>query len=397
MAAKLDLAVLDKIIKDTVNHLESGKEQISDIASFARQEREELRNSVIKIKSEALETIEQVDALELEEKRARLDLMRVSRDFKKYNEEDIKKAYDRAKDVQIKLGLLRERESQLRSRRDQMELSLRRLAGTVEKAESLLSKVGVALNFLVSNLLGVGVKIEEMQQKQQLGLRIIKAQEEERKRVAREIHDGPAQSMANVVLRVEICEKLLEIKPGSVKKELVDLKTLVKVSLQDVRKIIFDLRPMVLDDLGVVPALKRYIAELQEMSGLIIDFQSLGSSQKRLGSTLEIAIFRLVQESLNNVRKHAQADRVTVYVEQTPENINLRIRDDGCGFDLEQVMHDQSGDSYGLIGMRERVELLEGTFKVVTAPQKGTDIRVQIPIKLEVRGWKLDESLGTRG
>lgn len=381
MKEKIDLAVLDKIIKGTIDHLEKGKEQISDIAEFARQEREDLHSSLLKIKSETLQTIEQVDGLEVEERSARLNLMRVSRDFKNHSEADIKSAYDQAKEVQMKLGLLRERESQLRIRRDQMELSLRRLNTTLEKAENLVSKVGVALNFLVGNLLGLGIKIEEIQQKQQLGLRIIKAQEEERKRVAREIHDGPAQAMANVVLRVEICEKLLEINTETLKEELVGLKELVKDSLREVRKIIFDLRPMVLDDLGLIPALKRYIAEFQEMTELTIDFRALGSNQKRLGSALEIAIFRIIQEALTNVDKHAQADRVTVYVEQTKEQLNLRIRDDGRGFDSERVIAGNSGDSYGLIGIQERVELLDGSFKLSSAARRGTDITVQIPLK----------------
>ena len=317
--------------------------------------------------------------MEQAEKSARLYLMKVSREFDRYSEEDVKNAYNNARDIQLKLGLLREREVQLRIRRDQMEVSLRRLQDTLEKAENLVSKVSIALNFLLGNLKEMGTKLEEIQQKQQLGMRIIKAQEEERRRVAREIHDGPAQSMANVVLRVEICEKLLKIKPEEVKKELSELKGLVKESLQDVRKIIFDLRPMVLDDLGLVPALKRYIAELQERCSLHIDFQVLGNTNERLSGTLEIALFRIIQEALNNVIKHAQAKTVEVYLEQAQTQVNLRIKDDGCGFDLEKVLNNSNSDSYGLIGIRERVELLEGSFKILTAPGKGTNLLVKIP------------------
>ncbi|NLC11288.1 MAG: histidine kinase [Firmicutes bacterium] len=375
----MDITLLDKIIKDTVKHLEEGKQQISDIAESVRQERDSLYNNLLEIKKETLETIEQVDRLEQAEKSARLYLMKVSREFDRYSEEDVKNAYNNARDIQLKLGLLREREVQLRIRRDQMGVSLRRLQDTLEKAENLVSKVSIALNFLLGNLKEMGTKLEEIQQKQQLGMRIIKAQEEERRRVAREIHDGPAQSMANVVLRVEICEKLLKIKPEEVKKELSELKGLVKESLQDVRKIIFDLRPMVLDDLGLVPALKRYIAELQERCSLHIDFQVLGNTNERLSGTLEIALFRIIQEALNNVIKHAQAKTVEVYLEQAQTQVNLRIKDDGCGFDLEKVLNNSNSDSYGLIGIRERVELLEGNFKILTAPGKGTNLLVKIP------------------
>lgn len=381
MEKTIDLNLLDKIINDTLDHLEKGKKQITDIADSARQERNTFQDELVRIRRDALEAIEEVDRLEDEETKARLYLMKVSREFERYTEKDVKEAYDMARDIQLKLGLFRERESQLRTRRDQIEISLRRLNQTVEKAEDLVASVGVALEYLVSSLKGLGLKVEDLMQRQQLTMRIIKAQEEERKRVAREIHDGPAQSMANLVLRVEICEKLLGRDPKAVKAELADLKAMVKDSLNDVRKIIFDLRPMVLDDLGIVPALKRYISEFQKRCDLVIDLQVLGGVQKRLGSTLEIAIFRIIQEALNNVFKHAQTDRATVFIEQSRDFINLRIQDDGRGFDQEKVLGNVDSDSYGLIGIRERVELLEGKFKLNTAPRRGTNLRIQIPIE----------------
>ncbi len=381
MTEKVELSQIDKIIKETIKRLEEGKEQIYGIGETARQERNELRDTIAKIKQEVLETIDKVDELEKQEKKARVHLMKVSREYERYTEEDVKDAYNHARDIQIQLGLLRGQEQQLRLRRDQMEMALRRLNETVEKAENLTSTVGVALNYLLTNLQGVGFQIEAIQQKQQLGLRVIKAQEEERKRVAREIHDGPAQSMANVVLRVEICEKLLDKDPEEVRQELSDLKGLVKASLRDVRQIIFDLRPMVLDDLGLVPALKRYFSELEDTSSLIVDYRAEVKHEERLSSTLEIAIFRIIQEAINNVLKHSGARIVTVRLETAEEQINVRIKDDGCGFDLDKAMEGSQNDNYGLIGIRERVQLLEGDFKVNTAPGKGTDVLVKIPLE----------------
>lgn len=381
MEEKVDLKVLDQIIKDTVRHLEEGKEQITDLAETAQRERKDLQNSLQDVKKETLELIEQVDRMEKEEKGARLRLMEVSRDFEKYTETDIKDAYNNARDIQVQLGLLREQEGQMRIRRDQMEYSLRRMEFYVERAEALVSTVGIALKFLLDNLMGVGIKLEEMQQRQMLGLRVIKAQEEERKRVAREIHDGPAQSMANLVLRAEICEKLMDKRPGEVRGELASLKEMVKDSLQDVRKIIFELRPMVLDDLGIIPALKRYISDFQAKNEINVEFKVSSNIQVRMGDTLEIAVFRIIQEALNNVSKHAQADTVLVYLEQMESQVNLRVKDDGKGFDWNREMDLEKSDSYGLLGVRERVELLEGELKIITAPGEGTDIFVRIPIK----------------
>ncbi len=382
LSTRTDLTHLDKIIKETARHLEEGKEEIYSIAENARQEREELRGQVLEVKREALEAVDKVDELEKKEKEARLHLIKVSREFDKYSEEDIREAHENAREIQMELGVWRERENQLRAKRDQLELKLKRLNETVEKAENLVTKVATALNYLLGDLANAGNKIEELQQKQELGMRVIKAQEEERKRVAREIHDGPAQSMANVVLRVEICEKLLHKQPEKVAEELAELKQLVKKSLYDVRKIIFDLRPMVLDDLGLVPALKRYISEFQQDCYFNINFQSMGnSSQERLGSALEIATFRMLQEALNNAHKHSGASNVNIFVEKTDKQLNLRIEDDGCGFELDEALKSSSGDNYGLIGIRERAELLEGEMKINTAPGEGTDIFIKIPLE----------------
>jgi len=133
---------------------------------------------------------------------------------------------------------------------------------TVEKADNLISQIGISLSYLTGDLENVSLQIEDMKQKRLLGIRIIKAQEEERQRVAREIHDGPAQSMSHIVLKAEICERLVDSDPEKAKDELRTLKSVVRDTLRDVRKIIYDLRPMSLDDLGLIPTLQRYIENL---------------------------------------------------------------------------------------------------------------------------------------
>jgi len=143
---------------------------------------------------------------------------------------------------------------------------------TVEKADNLISQIGISLSYLTGDLENVSLQIEDMKQKRLLGIRIIKAQEEERQRVAREIHDGPAQSMSNIVLKAEICERLVDSDPEKAKDELRTLKSVVRDTLRDVRKIIYDLRPMSLDDLGLIPTLQRYIETCREESGIKITF-----------------------------------------------------------------------------------------------------------------------------
>lgn len=377
----LEIKQLDIVVTNTIKAVEKGLDQITGISEDSKSQRDELLVKLIDLKSEILSVITEVDRLDVEEKQARIHLMEVSSDFSRFSEKDIQAAYEEAQALQTRLGQLRERELQLRKRRDQMEAMLKKVNDIVVRSEKLMNQVSMARDLLTGSFRGVTVRLEEMQLRQQLSLRIIKAQEEERLRVAREIHDGPAQSMANVVLRAEICEKLMEKEPEKVGSELKSLKAMVKESLQEVRKIIFDLRPMVLDDLGIVPTLKRYIAELRKRTDLNIELVVLGGEEQRLPGTLEVAVFRIVQEALNNIIKHARARRAVVRLEIMPSQVKMTITDDGVGFETNKTMNDLSRDSFGLLGMKERVELLGGQLKVISAPGSGTDIIVTIPVK----------------
>ncbi len=374
----MELEALDRVVKETIEAVDKGKEAIFDIAETARSEVERVKKELMAIKQETLETIQEVDRYTFLEKQARVRLMEVSRDFHKHSEEAIKEAYDHAKEVQIQLFLLQEKEKNLRRRRDELERSLKRLTRTVEKAETLVTQIGVVLQFLQGTLQEINLKLEGLQRQQQIGLRIVQAQEEERRRVAREIHDGPAQALANIVLRTEYCEQLLTRDPARVKSELARLKEMVRSSLQDIRKIIFDLRPMALDDLGLVGGLRRLLGELEERHGLPIEFLFFGR-ERRLGRTYEVAIFRIIQEALNNVIKHAEASRVVVKLELLSERVVAVVKDDGKGFDLQAV--EARGEHYGLLNMQERAQLLEGELRIKSASGQGTEIIVTIPIE----------------
>ncbi|NPV28917.1 MAG: sensor histidine kinase [Firmicutes bacterium] len=374
----MELEALDRVVKETIEAVDKGKEAIFDIAETARSEVERVKKELMAIKQETLETIQEVDRYTFLEKQARVRLMEVSRDFHKHSEEAIREAYDNAKEVQIQLFLLQEKEKNLRRRRDELERSLKRLTRTVEKAETLVTQIGVVLQFLQGTLQEINLKLEGLQRQQQIGLRIVQAQEEERRRVAREIHDGPAQALANIVLRTEYCEQLLTRDPARVKSELARLKEMVRSSLQDIRKIIFDLRPMALDDLGLVGGLRRLLGELEERHGLPIEFLFFGR-ERRLGRTYEVAIFRIIQEALNNVIKHAEASRVVVKLELLSERVVAVVKDDGKGFDLQAV--EARGEHYGLLNMQERAQLLEGELRIKSASGQGTEIIVTIPIE----------------
>lgn len=371
---------LDRIVKETIEGIERSQSQFYDIAESTRRDIKQVSKELAEVKNELEIQIKEVDKLEREEKRARMHLAEVSRDFTRYAEDDIKTAYEKAYNLQIELIKLREKERFLQYQRNHLEFSMRRLQDTVQKAEKLINQVGVVLAYLTNSLDNLSIKISEIHQTQQMALSIIRAQEEERKRVAREIHDGPAQSMANIILRAEYCLKLLDKDPKKIREELLSLQDIVMQSLQDVRKIIFDLRPMVLDDLGLAPALMRYFATYQEQYGLEIDFHFFGQ-EHRLDSTIEVALFRIIQEAVNNIRKHAQVNNAMVKMEMLPNKITVSIRDNGRGFNPKIVQKDKDRGGFGLVGIAERVQLLNGEMKVNSSPGKGTSINISIPLK----------------
>ena len=375
----LQLSTLDRVIKETIESLEKGKGQIFSIAEAARDEYRSVQHEVERLKEETAEKIHEVDILEKREYQARVRLMEVSRDFNKYSEDEVKEVYDRAREVQIALSVAREGEVYLRRERDNLQRRLKALELMTQKAEVLASQVEVAMSLLSGNRRNLATQVADIRQRRDLGLSIIRAQEEERRRVAREIHDGPAQLLANVVMRIDVCQKLADSDLKRLKSELSQLKDLIRESLQDVRKIIFDLRPMALDDLGLVPAMRSFMKEFQDKSGLEAEVLTFGED-RRFSATLEVALFRLAQEAINNVWKHSQAKKVTVKIEFSPSGIRIVVSDDGKGFDVAAEKAASRGNRFGLISMRERAELLHGRVKIESQPGAGTRVIFTVPL-----------------
>lgn len=375
-----NLNPLDNVIKEIIKSIEKSKSQIFEITENNREEYFQIKIKLKNITKRVQEAIQAVDRLEKEENQARFKLMQVSKDFKRYGENEIKMAYDNALVIKENLIVKRAEEKFLRYQRDELENSLKRTKDSLDRAEALMSHINVILNFFNSSLQDINDKLAEAQQLQNLGVSIIWAQEEERRRVAREIHDGPAQAMANIVMRAEFILKLLTINPTMVANEVISLKDLVRLCLQDIRKIIFDLRPMVLDDLGLIPALNKYLEDFRKQNQIVLKFIHLGP-ELRFESSLEVAAFRIIQEALNNILKHAQASQVNIKVELLPERINVSIKDNGTGFDVKSVLDDKSRPGCGLIGMRERIQLLKGDLTLLSAKGKGTEIIFWLPTK----------------
>jgi two-component system sensor histidine kinase DegS len=366
---------LDNIVEKTIEVIENSKEQIFDILEKAKEEARRLEAQLEELKIQVINVIKEVELCERKEKKCRLKLAFVSKQFGHLSEQAIREAYEEAKEAQIELALKRREEKELIEKRNELERKLVDNKAIIEKAEKLVSQINVALNYLNRDLKKMNTQLEQLKDKRALSVKIIEAQEEERKRIAREIHDGPAQAMANVLLKSELCEKLITKDIEQAKIELKNLKNIVQQSLKEVRKIIYDLRPSALDDLGLIPALSRYIKNFSEETGIFVDFSVL-SDYKRLSPEIEITCFRVVQEALTNIKKHSKAKNASVKFEFGMRFISIIIKDDGIGFDKENI-----GQGYGLMGMKERVEILNGKFEISSFKNKGTQIYISIPVR----------------
>lgn len=376
---RISTKALDQILNSTIQKVSESKREIIEIGEMSRKEYERLVKKLHEIKAEVAKIIDENDILEEQMRRARKRLAQVSKNFSKFTEEEIRTVYEYANDLQVKLSILRQRELQLRERRDELELRLVQVQETITKSENLTGQISIVLNYLKGDLKKMGELIEDANRRQALGLRIIEAQEEERRRLSREIHDGPAQMLANMLLRAEIIEKKFSSDdPEAVIMEFRQLRELVRESLREVRNIIYDLRPMALDDLGLIPTLTKYLNAAKENFGVPIIFKTLGV-ERRLTSKLEIAVFRLIQESVQNACKHAEATQIEVKVEFQDEMITLSVKDNGKGFDVNE----KKEDSFGLLGMSERVDLLGGKLVIQSTPKKGTLVLIKIPIEVK--------------
>ncbi|MBU8905979.1 sensor histidine kinase [Desertibacillus haloalkaliphilus] len=367
---------LDMIIEKTIETVGNSREQIFEIGEHSRKEYRTLEQELKDVRIKVATVIEKADHTETKLRLARNRLAEVSKHFQSYGNEEVRKSYEKANEFQVQLAVLQQEESQLRERRDQIERRLLSLEDTIERAETLAGQMNVVFNFLTGDLREVGEIVDDAKEKQQFGLKIIQAQEEERKRLSREIHDGPAQMMANVLLRSELVERIYEDKGiDQALQEMQDLRKMVKASLAEVRRIIYDLRPMALDDLGLIPTLQKYLRTFEQHTNIPIDFKSFGKEQ-RMPQQLEVALFRLIQEAVQNAQKHANPTQINVRIEIKPTKVIMIVKDDGKGFDVETTKE----GSFGLVGMKERVSMLKGQMTIDSTPGSGTLVAISIPL-----------------
>lgn len=264
-------------------------------------------------------------------------------------------------------------------------LGIMNIAGTDEHSftESdfrILNAIGSYIGLAVEN----SILYEEAKQKEQLRgqllSRVINAQEEERKRIARELHDEWGQTLTGLMMSIESLEGMVSAQRSPFREKLKNAKSLIVRVLGDVRRLTLDLRPSLLDDLGLVAAIRAYLRTHLEDKGIQVDFENKGL-KGHLAPVVETALFRIIQEAVHNITKHAEAHQVKIHIEARADKITATVEDDGKGFDLESVFSSKIGtQSLGLLGIQERVALLGGTFSIKSKAGQGTKLMVTIPL-----------------
>jgi two-component system sensor histidine kinase DegS len=276
--------------------------------------------------------------------------------------EDILNNYEAALDAQQRLFTMRGQ--------------LEKLQGDEEHLERLASVISDALKLLGGR---PNIEIEEEKQVSTAGFQaqIIEAQEDERRKISRQIHDGPAQVLSNFILQTEIALRLADTNPAQAREELENLKEAATTSFGKVRDFIFELRPMMLDDLGLLPTVRRYAEAYKEKTGLEISVVNVGT-EKRLASYREVVLFRAVQICLANVRDHAQATQVKVTLDLGEKTARCSIEDNGRGFDPE-LLEQAESQNRSIDQLRRQIEQLDGSLELDTKPGEGTRIAILLP------------------
>ena len=375
------LTRLDQVLNQVLATLEHGRDDIFDIAQDCHEIEVNLQTELEETNLQAQQVILEVDHFEKLERYARLRLIDVSRDFRSYSQEHIKEAYEQAREMQLKLIDLRQQEVYLRRRRDELTRQIKKFKDIGQKADNFLQSTAIALKILRGNVERINDTIGESHRQQQMVTWIIESQEAERRKIARELHDGPAQSMAGILIRLDLIKRLGNQDFKGIYEEIDNVSSMGRETLADVRRIMFDLKPSLLHENNFSNTLKEYFNDYEAKYNFTIDFLQIGQD-KQYNLSLETALFRMVQEAVTNIRKHSGVKRAVVKFEDNSANLTLVIKDEGIGFEPNNT---GDKESYGILGMKERVNLFGGKLDIISAPGAGTQVIIQVPLEGEPR------------
>lgn len=345
--------------------------RLRETATEAEKECEQLDVEMHEIEILLKQTSNEIEKLQQRQTDAAGRLRQVEANIEAYPRTEIKNAYAGAQDAQMRVFMMRSQLEQLQTK----QRILQRYHSQLDKLALLSAQASETANEAAVTTTVADTPSGE----QQAIVHIIEAQETERQRLSRQMHDGPAQSLTNLILQAEIVERMFDADPSRARAELGNLKNAANTTFQRIRDFIFDLRPMMLDDLGLLPTLKRYVQTFETKTRLSTPLTTLG--ERTLSPYLEVTLFRTIQELLNNSARHAHATRVQVNLDLQSDPVSVTVEDDGSGFDVPAVLATarQRGTS-GLANLEKRIGMLGGKIHFQSSTGRGTKVRVEIPV-----------------
>jgi len=345
---------------------ELNQEELSPIEVFldvAREELEQVRKEHKEIGMLVEQSQGEVEKLAQRNASIAATIKQIQSNFDTIPREDIRNTYEAAQDAQQRLFTMRGQLEKLESDQE----TLQRYAEFIQSTINLLE--GRSHDEVGEMNSGMGTVIEQ----------IIDAQEEERRKISRQIHDGPAQSLSNFILQTEIAMRLFDTDQDKAREELNNLRASANSTFSKIRDYIFDLRPMMLDDLGIVPTIRRYSEAFKEKTGLELNVVVTGT-ERRLEAHREVLIFRSVQALLQNVRDYAQATQIKIMVDLDDTQVRATVEDNGKGFDVDAVMEGE-GAAHGLRVNKDRLEQVGGSFEIESQLGEGTRVTFSVPVE----------------
>lgn len=347
---------------------EEAQDQVQQLLEECRAESEQVAKELAEIDILLQQSATEVERLARRNADLESRLRQIESNFDTVPRADIQSIYNAVRREQGRLFMMRGQSETLQTNRQGLNRYQELLVRVIEVLQQLDPSMVQTARAELGTIPG-----------QSMVVRVIEAQETEKQRLARLMHDGPAQRLTNVILQAEICQRLLDTDPARAREELENLKTAVNRTFQLTRTFIADLRPMMLDDLGLVPTLRRYVRVWSEETGIETEFTASGGEQ-RLPPYAEVTIFRVVQEALENAGKHANPSHVQVSLRLDGQTAHILVEDDGSGFDVQAAL--DTADERRTIGLaliRDRAQMLGGTLDIDSAFGRGTRLLLEFP------------------
>lgn len=337
--------------------LEKESLSVEELVDFIGSQMEEIKGQSKEVRSLIAQSRSEVEKMKQRQTAEAMRLKQIQSSFDSVPREDIRKAFKSSMDAQQRLF----------SGSGQLE-KLQAQQGVLDQFSKFLEKVYESLRISQPD-------VKSGPAPKSVVIRVVEAQETERLRLSRLMHDGPAQVLSNFILQVEIAGRLFEIDPVRAKEELNTLKSSANSAFQRIRNFIFDLRPMMLDDLGLIPTIRRYLDAFKEQGQQEITFTFTGT-ERRMPNHIEVVLFRALQQLVGLARDPGEASKIKVALDIDETTAKAVVEHDG------KLLDEKAGgqeDPYGLASLRERVEMLGGIFEFTTQAGKGTYILLQLP------------------